>query len=273
MLDKKISPLGQKIEELREIHDITKKELCAAININKNTLINIEDGVLPNCETLMKIADFFKVSTDYLLGYTEVKERVTANIDKLYLSEPARVILAASKEYGHFISLLLENPEFRHLMREIMAYYNSYADELADVNKHIKATAKKNIDIIKAGSDKKPADIHDMDMADELNSRIPDVDKTKLTQFANQMSDIIADIKQVYNVDEHTRQRMKQISLSLKDISEEMMDEIKLKKAITPETFISVYIDELKDKKVLGNNDDTYIFLERTISSMMSKYI
>lgn len=269
MIDKIMSPMGQRLEALRAIHDISKKELCAAVDINKNTLTNIEDGVLPNCETLKKFADFFNVSTDYLLGYTNVKERVTENIDKLYLSEPARVILAASKEYGHFISLLLENPEFRHLMREIMAYYNSYADELADVNKQIKATAKKNIDIIKAGSDKKPADIHDMDMADELNARIPDIDKTKLTQFANQMSDIIADIKQVYNVDEHTRQRMKQISLSLKDISEEMIDEIKLKKAITPEIFISVYIDELKGQKVLGNNDDTYKYLKKIMHSML----
>lgn len=269
MLDKKISPLGQKIEELREIHDITKKELCAAININKNTLINIEDGVLPNCETLMKIADFFKVSTDYLLGYTDVKERVTKDIDNLHLSEPARTILTASEEYGHIISLLLENSNFRHLLMEICAYYNSLTSELIDVNAHIKSVAKEKIDILKAGS-YEPANLDDIKMYDELSARLPNIDKNKLSQFANEMSDIIADIKPLYSVDEHTRQRMKQISLSLKDISEEMIVDAKLRKSITPEAFIQAYVDALMNSKVLGTNEKTYEYLKNLMLTMMT---
>lgn len=269
MLDKKISPLGQKIDELREIHDITKKELCAAININKNTLTNIEDGVLPNCDTLMKIADFFEVSTDYLLGYTDVKERVTKDIDNLHLSEPARTILTASKEYGHLVSLLLENSSFRHLLMEIGAYYNSCAGELTDVNAHIKSVAEGKIDTIKAGSEK-PADEYDIKMYDELSAKVPDIDKNKLTQFANEMSDIIADIKPLYSVDEHTRQRMKQISLSLKDISEEMIENAKLRKSITPEAFIQAYVDALINSKVLGIKEETYEYFKKLMISLIN---
>ena len=110
---------------------------------------------------------------------------------------------------------------------------------------------------------------NEKDMADELNSRIPDVDKTKLTQFANQMSDIIADIKQVYNVYEHTRQRMKQISLSLKAISEEMMDEATLKKSINPETFIQTYVDALQKHNVLGANKSAYTYFKKLLITMI----
>lgn len=57
------------------------KDFCDAADISFNTYQNYESGKrLPTAEILMQIADFYGVSTDYLLG-REPKEQGT--IDKL----------------------------------------------------------------------------------------------------------------------------------------------------------------------------------------------
>lgn len=43
------------------------------IGISSATITKWSKGTLPNSETLMKIADYFNVSTDYLLGRTEMQ--------------------------------------------------------------------------------------------------------------------------------------------------------------------------------------------------------
>lgn len=61
--------LGNKIKELRKLKDITQGEMSRDLNIKVSTLSNYETGYSsPDSETLVKIADYFNVSTDYLLG-------------------------------------------------------------------------------------------------------------------------------------------------------------------------------------------------------------
>lgn len=62
----------------------TMQEFCNAVNISFSTYQNYETGKrLPTAEILMQIADFYKVSTDYLLGRTPVKEMNTLPIGAL----------------------------------------------------------------------------------------------------------------------------------------------------------------------------------------------
>lgn len=48
---------------------ITKNKLLTDLKLGKNSFINWKErGTIPNGETLSKIANYFNVSTDYLLG-------------------------------------------------------------------------------------------------------------------------------------------------------------------------------------------------------------
>lgn len=48
---------------------ITKNRLLNDLGLNKSSILNWEKrGTVPNGETLQKIADYFGVSVDYLLG-------------------------------------------------------------------------------------------------------------------------------------------------------------------------------------------------------------
>ncbi|KAA6442351.1 helix-turn-helix domain-containing protein [Bacillus atrophaeus] len=63
--------LGARIRGLRENVNLTQKALAEKLNIPHQNLSNYERGFRqPDYETLKKIADFFEVSTDYLLGHS-----------------------------------------------------------------------------------------------------------------------------------------------------------------------------------------------------------
>ena len=64
--------LFQIVKTLCREKGITQKELAKIIDVSPNTIKNWENN-LPNGDTLLKIADCFGVTTDYLLGRSSNK--------------------------------------------------------------------------------------------------------------------------------------------------------------------------------------------------------
>lgn len=63
------SIFAKKLKALREERGISQKTLATAINASRQAVAQYEDGTaLPNIEKLCKIAEYFKVSSDWLLG-------------------------------------------------------------------------------------------------------------------------------------------------------------------------------------------------------------
>ena len=57
------------LQDLREDRDITRKDLATALNISVSTLGMYEQGRRePNIDMLIKMADYFDVSIDFLVG-------------------------------------------------------------------------------------------------------------------------------------------------------------------------------------------------------------
>lgn len=62
------------IRNLREDHDKTQKELADYLNITQTTYSKYElDKINIPVEIIIKIADYYDVSTDYLLGRSKRK--------------------------------------------------------------------------------------------------------------------------------------------------------------------------------------------------------
>lgn len=62
--------LGNTLKELLSIHDMTQKQLAQALNLSPSALGNYIQGTRePDFDTLARMADYFHVSTDYLLGH------------------------------------------------------------------------------------------------------------------------------------------------------------------------------------------------------------
>lgn len=62
--------LGDTLREMLEQHNLTQKELAAQLAITPSALGNYIQGTRePDYRTLIKIADYFHVTTDFLLGH------------------------------------------------------------------------------------------------------------------------------------------------------------------------------------------------------------
>ena len=64
-----------RLKELRESRGISQVRLSIELNLNQNAISRYETGAREaDYATLIKIADYFNVSLDYLLGRTEKPE-------------------------------------------------------------------------------------------------------------------------------------------------------------------------------------------------------
>lgn len=68
---------GELLARLRKEKGILQKELATYLNVTVATISNYEKGVhSPDYDTLVKLADFFDVSTDYLLQRTDYRASI-----------------------------------------------------------------------------------------------------------------------------------------------------------------------------------------------------
>ena len=63
-----------RLKELRKEKKISQLKLAFDLNMNQNTISRYENGEREaDYETLIKFADYFDVSLDYLLGRSDIK--------------------------------------------------------------------------------------------------------------------------------------------------------------------------------------------------------
>ena len=69
---------GSILSDLRKASGLTQKEFAIAFNVSEGTIAHYEQGItIPNSEMLIKFADYFHVSIDYLLGRSRLKMDVS----------------------------------------------------------------------------------------------------------------------------------------------------------------------------------------------------
>ena len=67
--------IGDTLKQLRTKQGLTSEELCSKIGIKGGSYRNYErNDRKPDYDTLVKLADFYGVTTDYLLGRPDAKE-------------------------------------------------------------------------------------------------------------------------------------------------------------------------------------------------------
>lgn len=120
-----MNTFGKRIKSLRQKKGLTQVELGKILNVTDLAVTKWEsDASLPNTITLIKIADYFNVSIDYLLCRTDIhKEKVykldidsnniNVEIHKNYpynLSpEEVEILINQLKDVGFDIDKLIKN--------------------------------------------------------------------------------------------------------------------------------------------------------------------
>ena len=73
-----MATFGERIKELRQQKGLTQRQMADTFGITERNYQRYEATDSPSNDTLVKLADFFEVTTDYLLGRTDYKYRVNS---------------------------------------------------------------------------------------------------------------------------------------------------------------------------------------------------
>lgn len=90
----------ERLKELRKLNGITQKELAEHLGFTHVAVVKWENGQRePDFSTVVKIAKFFNVSTDYLLGKTDEPSIILAN-EKISVPAQYEDVLVALNNDG-----------------------------------------------------------------------------------------------------------------------------------------------------------------------------
>ena len=99
---------GKKLRSLREEKRLSQVELSKKLNVTSQALSQYELGKrIPDAEMIIRIADFFDVSVDYLLDRTN--ERIT--VDNM------KAILASDSAFARALDKLTTRKELQELFK------------------------------------------------------------------------------------------------------------------------------------------------------------
>ncbi len=103
---------GDKLKELRKERNITQDELGKLCGVAKTTISNWENNVTqPPLEIITKLAKYFNVTTDFLLGFnqndlnnieklnTALREAGMVNSDETLKEEEIRLAIDQARQY------------------------------------------------------------------------------------------------------------------------------------------------------------------------------
>ena len=112
-----MAQFGEILTELRQEHGLTQKELAKIFFVTPGTISNYEKGRhLPDAERLLQIADYFSVTTDYLLGRSSFNlptDVLSAPlVDELTAGEMIQLVQALSPERKRALRILLRDMHF-----------------------------------------------------------------------------------------------------------------------------------------------------------------
>ncbi len=104
--------LGDTLAKLREVKKLTQQQVAEKIHISRATYAQYEiDRRVPEYLTLEKLADFFEVSIDYLVGREEPKKPILSDLE-----------LSDDELISKYNVVLDGKPIEEAILREILSY-------------------------------------------------------------------------------------------------------------------------------------------------------
>ena len=114
----------QRIQDLIKNRKITQAELAERVGLSSSTLSRYLQGRTENLGDgfIIRIAKYFDVSTDFLLGETDIPERKNYDIEELGLSAETAKLLYTGKVDASVLNQLVEHPRFPQLLLLLARY-------------------------------------------------------------------------------------------------------------------------------------------------------
>lgn len=130
------------LKDLRVAQGLTLEQLAEQTKLSKSALGKYESDEVRDISpyAIVQLADFYKVSTDYLLGVEQNKNHPNTELAALHLSDDAIDVLKAGKYNHRLLSEILCHKDFQCMMLDAEIYVDRIADmRVNDMNAMLEA--------------------------------------------------------------------------------------------------------------------------------------
>ena len=184
-----------RLSNLRKDHNLSQKQLADQLHVTHSQISRIESGETKNTNISIVIdaARFFHVSTDYLLGITQITSPKSYDISELRLSEEAVTRLITRRIDVDILNRLLEHEHFPKLCIMIRNYFDdTIAEGIMARNKVIDLAVDQLTDLMTVEPSKRKEIIKDKQFlsSQKLGANEADIEKIKIQFMA-----ILRDVK------------------------------------------------------------------------------
>lgn len=146
--------IQERIKDLRLECGLTLKELSEQTGLSSSALSSYESDESKDIShyALIKLAQFYRVTTDYLLGLSEMKSHPNADLADLRLSDNMIDVLKRGRVDTALLGELMVHPDFMKFLGDINIYVNGLAAiQVHNLNAWVEAVRAKYLNKYQPG--------------------------------------------------------------------------------------------------------------------------
>ena len=140
--------MQERIEDLRKEKSLTLEQLAEQTGLSRSALANYETNEFKDIShyAVVKLAKFYGVTADYLLGLTETKGISNVDASSLHLSDELIEMLRSEQLNVAMLNEIAVQPGFEKLLIDLEIYVNGLAsDSVQALNAYVDTVREKII--------------------------------------------------------------------------------------------------------------------------------
>ena len=121
--------IQERLKDLRVERGLTLEQLAEQTHLSKSALGSYEAEDFKDIShyAIIKLAKFYGVTADYLLGLSQTKNHPNADLADLHLSDDMIELLKSDRVDNSLLCELTAHPDFPRLMADLEVYVNGIA--------------------------------------------------------------------------------------------------------------------------------------------------
>ena len=158
--------IQERLKDLRVERGLTLEQLSAETGISRSALGKYDADDFKDISpfSMVELAKFYGVSTDYLLGLTEQKNHPNTELDALHLGDDAIEVLKTGKFNHRLLSELICHKDFQRFMLDAEIYVDRIADmRVNDMNAVLEAV--RQMALMKNGGEENDLHLRTLEVA------------------------------------------------------------------------------------------------------------
>ena len=126
--------IAERLKDLRKRRDLTLEALAKDVGISKSALGTYETGDFKDISpfSIVKLAEFYGVTTDYLMGVSNLEKEADMEIQELRLTNDALNVLKSGGFSGVLLSEVICHKDFQRLMVDMEIFVDHIASMQID---------------------------------------------------------------------------------------------------------------------------------------------